>query len=53
MLETVCSSTLWLGSRCEGEKQKPASEENTSKRDADAKGYQSEEEAEAIATTGT
>lgn len=40
MLETAHSRILWLGSRCEGEKQKPALGKNTTKQNSDAKGNQ-------------
>lgn len=46
MLEAACSGILWLDSRCEGEKQKPASVKNMTKRNPDAEGNQSKEKAE-------
>lgn len=53
MLVTACSGILWLDSRCEGEKQKPASGKNMSKMNPDAKGNQTEEKAEAISLVVT
>lgn len=53
MLEAACSGILWPDSRCEGEKQKPASVKKMSKRNPDAKGSQSKEKAKGYFDNGS
>lgn len=50
MLEAACSGILWPDSRCEGEKQKPASVKKMSKRNPDAKVISQRKKPKAIST---